>query len=111
MDPQVLVVRPATTHAEILAVAPLAVELVFAPPRVPLVLGVESETDRDRVGTGGFHVTSTCELSDEHVSQGKGPLSSRELETRDDLSSQDMSGNSEVRTGDSRDHGSLSRER
>ena len=38
------------------------------------------------VGTGGFTVTSTCECGDEHVSQGKGPLSSRELETRDELS-------------------------
>ncbi|KAH8077173.1 hypothetical protein JL720_10136 [Aureococcus anophagefferens] len=44
---EVLVVRPATTHQEILAVAPLAVELVFAPPRHPLVLGVEDERDHD----------------------------------------------------------------
>ena len=42
------------------------------------------------VGTGGFHVTSTCELSDD-MCHGKGPLF--ENSTSDDLSSQDMSRN------------------
>ena len=37
--------------------------------------------------SGGSLSLHLCELSDEHVSQGKGPLSSRELETRDELSS------------------------
>ena len=46
----------------------------------------------DREGKGGFNVTSTCEFSDEHVSQGT-VYSSRELETRDELSSKTMSGN------------------
>ena len=47
---------------------------------------------KDREGTGGFNVTSTCECSDE-TCQRKCPLF--ENSTRDDLSFQDMSGNSE----------------
>ena len=62
---------------------------------------------RDREGTGGFTVTSTCECSDE-MCQRKCPLF--ENSTRGDLSSQDMSGNSELTTVDSRDHRSLSKE-
>ena len=42
------------------------------------------------VGAGGFDVTSTCEFRDE-MCQGTGPLF--ETSTRDELSSQDMSGN------------------
>ena len=42
----------------------------------------------NRVGKGGFNVTSTCEFSDE-MCQGKGPLF--ENPTRDDLSSKNES--------------------
>jgi len=42
---EVLVVRPAARHPEINT--PFALELVFAPPRMPLVLGVESQFDHD----------------------------------------------------------------
>ena len=55
---------------------------------------MEMNIDNYRVGTGGFTITSTCDVSD-GMRQGKGPLF--ENSTRDDLSSQTMSRNG-VRT-------------